>query len=288
MLPQVFHINEGHAGVPRPRAHPPADRSTRASSFSEAKTAIRPGGVFTTHTPVPAGIDRFPRELDGALLHQLVPRGRRGIDELMELGHEPGTPDGEVFNMAVMSAAAGRPRQRRGSKLHGGSSREMFADVWPERPDDEVPIGSVTNGVHGRTWVSRRDGRPARTLRRPRLAARPTERAVGGDHDVPDAELWTVRRAQPRAPGARSPADGCAPAAWPRASRESQVAWTDEALDPSALTIGFARRFATYKRADLLLRDLDRLSALLLDAEPAGAAHLRRQGAPGRRRRARS
>ena len=274
-LPQVFHINEGHAGflalerIRRAMVH-------EGLTFSEAKTAIRPGGVFTTHTPVPAGIDRFPRELMERYFSGWCRDVGLSLDELMELGHEPDTPPGEVFNMAAMSLRLSG--QTNGvARLHGKVSRQMFSGVWPEVPVEEVPIGSVTNGVHAHSWTSRE-------------MSDLFERHVGTDWDeagpdawaaiadVPDRELWSVRRnlrerlvayarRRLRAQGLR------------RGLSESQVAWCDDALDPSALTIGFARRFATYKRANLLLRDVDRLRALLLDADRpvqvifAGKAH---------------
>jgi starch phosphorylase len=274
-LPQVFHINEGHAGFLA------LERIRRlildeGLSFSEAKTAIRPGGVFTTHTPVPAGIDRFPRELMERHFANWCREVGVAFDELMELGHEPGLPMGEVFNMAVMSLRlAGHINGV--SKLHGKVSREMFADVWPELPVEEVPISSVTNGVHGRTWVSRE-------------MSDLFERCVGPDWPqadaeswetittVPDAELWTVRRSNRERlvtfARRRLRRQGLA-----KGLSESQVAWCDEALDPGILTIGFARRFATYKRADLLLHDIERLRRLLLSEERpvqliiAGKAH---------------
>jgi len=274
-LPQVFHINEGHAGFLA------LERIRRmiideSLTFTEAKTAVRPGGVFTTHTPVPAGIDRFPRELMEKYFASWCRDVGVAFDELMELGHEPGAPEGEVFNMAVMSLRlAGQTNGV--AKLHGKVSREMFADVWPETPVEEVPIASVTNGVHGRTWVSRE-------------MSDLFERHVDADwpqasgeswaaiESAPDSEIWTVRR---------STRERLVNFARRRLRRqglnkglsESQVGWTDEALDPALLTIGFARRFATYKRANLMLADMERLRRLLLSPDApvqiivAGKAH---------------
>jgi starch phosphorylase len=274
-LPQVFHINEGHAGFIA------LERIRRAMvdeglSFSEAKTAIRPGGVFTTHTPVPAGIDRFPRELMERYFTNWCREVGVSTDELMELGHEPNTPEGEVFNLAVMSLRlAGQSNGV--AKLHGEVSRQMFSGVWPELPVEEVPIGSVTNGVHGRTWVSRE-------------MSDLLERHVGGDwpeatpdawravESAPDAEMWTVRRSN-RERLVHYARRRLHQAGVAKGLSESQLSWTATALDPQVLTIGFARRFATYKRADLLMRDPDRLRALLLDEERplqiiiAGKAH---------------
>ena len=273
--PQVFHINEGHAGFSA------LERIRRlivdhGLSFSEAKAVVRPSSVFTTHTPVPAGIDRFPRQLMETYFTGWCREVGLAFDELMELGHEPGSPDGEEFNMAVMSLRlAGQTNGV--SALHGEVSREMFAAVWPELPVEEVPISSVTNGVHARTWVCRE-------------MSDLFERHVGSDWPeaapdrwagftgVPSSEVWTVRRSA-RDRMVRYVRARLRQAGLNKGMGEAQVAWTESALDPAVLTIGFARRFATYKRATLLFRDLDRLRALLLDTDRpvqivmAGKAH---------------
>jgi glycogen phosphorylase len=274
-VPQVFHMNEGHAGFLA------LERIRRLMiddglSFAEARTAARPGSIFTTHTPVPAGIDRFPRELIERYFASWCRELGLTIDDLMALGHEPGTPEGETFNMATLSLRmAGRANGV--SSLHGTVSRTMFSGLWPDLPVDEVPIGSVTNGVHARTWVSTE----FRDL---------YQRVLGDDwpeadadawraiDDLPDREIWKLRRANRerlvsytrhrlRQAGSR------------RGLSDSQLDWTDQALDPDTFTVGFARRFASYKRATLLLRDPARLRALLLHPDQpvqiifAGKAH---------------
>ncbi len=274
-LPQVFHINEGHAGFLA------LERIRRLMldhglTFSEAKTAVRPGAVFTTHTPVPAGIDRFPRELMEKYFTSWCREVGLPFDELMELGHEPGEPEGEVFNMAVMSLRlAGQTNGV--AKLHGKVSREMFSGVWPDLPVDEVPISSVTNGVHGRTWVTREMS----DLFERRIGSDWQEAGAdrwGAIESVPDSELWTVRRLH-RERLVRFVRHRLKAAGRAKGMSESQVAWADEALDPGVLTIGFARRFATYKRANLLFGDWERLRALLLSEDRpiqiiiAGKAH---------------
>ncbi len=275
LTPQVFHINEGHAGfsaLERIRVLV----TEHGLSFSEAKAVVRPGSVFTTHTPVPAGIDRFPRELMEKYFTSWCREVGIGFDELMEIGHEPDTPEGEQFNMAVMSLRlAGQTNGV--SQLHGEVSRQMFAKVWPELPVEEVPIAAVTNGVHAGTWVCRE-------------MADLFERHVGSDWPeadpkrwaaftaVPPSEVWTVRRSA-RERMVRYVRARLRQAGINKGLGEAQVAWTDEALDPSVLTIGFARRFATYKRATMLFRDPERLRRLLLDADRpvqivmAGKAH---------------
>jgi starch phosphorylase len=245
-------------------------------SFAEAKAAVRPGAVFTTHTPVPAGIDRFPRELMEKYFSNWCTDVGLTLDDLMALGHEPGTEPGVVFNMAALSLRlAGQSNGV--SALHGEVSQEMFAGIWPDLPVDEVPISSVTNGVHARTWTT------------PEMAS-VYERVIGVDwpeapaeawkaiESVPNRDLWAARR-DCRERLVQYARRRLRHTALERGASESQLAWTDDVLDPAALTIGFARRFATYKRATLLFRDLDRLKALLLNEERpvqlvfAGKAH---------------
>jgi starch phosphorylase len=275
IAPQVFHINEGHAGFLA------LERIRRAMvddglTFAEACAAVRPAAVFTTHTPVPAGIDRFPRELMEQYFASWCRDVGLTLDELMELGHEPGTPAGEVFNMAVMSLRLSGLTNGV-SALHGRVSREMFASVWPDVPVEDIPIGSVTNGIHAPSWTSRE-------------MADLFERHVGSDwpeadatrwaalREVPDRELWAVRRTH-RERLVTYARRRLAEQGRRRSLSEAQVAWTAAALDPDALTIGFARRFATYKRATLLLRDADRLRALVNNPDRpvqfvfAGKAH---------------
>ena len=273
--PEVFHINEGHAGFLA------LERIRRAMvdddlTFAEARTAVRPGGVFTTHTPVPAGIDRFPRPL---MEHHFAGWCREvgvSLDELMALGHEPGTAAGEVFNMACLSLRLSGSTNGV-ARLHGEVSRTMFRGVWPDVPVDEVPIGSVTNGVHARSWTSREmSDLLERSIGRDWPEAEPDRWA--SVRDLSDRELWAVRRTHRERLVAyarqRLVVQGRR-----RGASESQMAWADSALDPAVLTIGFARRFATYKRADLLLTDPERLRALLLDGDRpvqlvmAGKAH---------------
>ncbi len=278
---QVFHTNEGHAGflgLERIRRSIVEDGLT----FDEAVESTRAGSIFTTHTPVPAGIDRFPRDLIDTYFGRWADECGVTIDELMAIGLRPGGTEEEQaeaadrFNMAVMGLRlAGRSNAV--SKLHGQVSRDMFAPLWPDLPVDEVPITSVTNGVHAGTWVSAdmtdllsRHVLPAWDEADPATWARVWA--------CPDDELWRVKdQARARLVAfirerlrARAIADG---------SAATDAAWADDLLDPGALTIGFARRFATYKRANLLLAQPERLQALLLEpARPvqfvfAGKAH---------------
>ncbi|HKH24208.1 MAG TPA: alpha-glucan family phosphorylase [Acidimicrobiales bacterium] len=272
---QVFHTNEGHAGflgLERIRQLV----TDQGLSYPEAIEAVRAGCIFTTHTPVPAGIDRFPRELMDKYFSAWCAEVGVGVDDLMTLGHRPSEPPDERFNMAVMGLRlAGQSNGV--AQLHGEVSREMFADLWSDLPTDEIPITSITNGVHAHTWVS------------PEMADVFT-RHVLPDWDeagpaaweqifeMPDDELWRARE-QGRERLVTFVRRRLKEGARARGLAGSDVAWADEVLDPRVLTIGFARRFATYKRATLLLSQPDRLKALLLSPDRpiqlvfAGKAH---------------
>jgi len=261
--PEVFHMNEGHAGflgVERIRELV----TERGLDFDAAREAVRASTVFTTHTPVPAGIDRFEARLvaqyfgfDNAV--EGVP-----VERVLELGaedYEGGDP--LLFNMAVMGLRLGG-RANGVSLLHGDVSRDMFNGLWQGFDSAEVPIGSITNGVHSPTWVDRK----LADLAASRLT--PEEIATGSGwlrpDGVSDAELWEVRhelRAQLVA-DARARVGS----SWhQRGASPAELGWLDDVLSPDVLTIGFARRVPTYKRLTLMLRDTDRLRALLTDPE---------------------
>jgi starch phosphorylase len=213
--------------------------------------------VFTTHTPVPAGIDRFPRELVSRYFEgdPMLP-----LERVLGLGAEtyPGG-DPHVFNMAVMGMRLAQ-RVNGVSLLHGKVSREMFAGLWPGFDTSEVPIGSITNGVHTRTWVA------------------PEMLTLGESTVVPAATLWSVRRSL-RARLVFETRRRLRASWRARGASEAELTWTDEVLDPDVLTIGFARRVPSYKRLTLMLNDPARLASLLNDASRpiqivvAGKAH---------------
>jgi starch phosphorylase len=271
---QVFHTNEGHAGFlgfERIRTLV-RDEGLR---FAEALEAVRAGSIFTTHTPVPAGIDRFPRPLIEKYFSGFAAEVGISMDELMALGHEPGAAADDPFNMAVMGLRlAGRSNAV--SKLHGAVSRAMFAPLWPGAAEDEVPIASVTNGVHANTWTS---SEMADLLGRHVLPEWPeagTERWARL-HEAPDDEVWRVRE-QTRERLVGYVRERLAQSLAAQGVPEGERAWTHEVLDPRVLTVCFARRFATYKRATLLLSQPERLRRLLLSHNGvqfvfAGKAH---------------
>jgi glycogen phosphorylase len=277
--PEVFHTNEGHAGflgLERIREY-----ASAGLSFEEAIEVCRAGTVFTTHTPVPAGIDRFSRELverhfSGAAGDPALP-----VDRVLALGAEtyPGG-DPTVFNMAVMGMRLAQ-RVNGVSRLHGQVSRDMFAGLWPGFDTAEVPIGSITNGVHAPTWVAGEvlelaNGQPeeAATISQLPEDGHAWERVA---HTAP-ARLWEIRRALRGR--LVTLARERLRASWrQRGTSDAELAWTDEVLDENVLTIGFARRVPSYKRLTLILHDQARLTELMLDPERpvqfiiAGKAH---------------
>ena len=264
--PEVVHMNEGHAGflgLERIRRLIQED----GLDADEAIASVRRGTIFTTHTPVPAGIDRFPRYLidryfgPGGLDVGLT------VDQVMALGAEPGG-DGSLFNMAMMGLRlAGHANGV--SRLHGEVSRSMFHGLWPDREPSAVPIGHITNGVHEETWTAPE----ALELYGAPLRGDDAEAAVAA---VDDGALWRVRSdLRGRLVGeVRSRLRASFTAAG-----VEDVDWTERAFDPDVLTIGFARRVPQYKRLTLILHDTDRLRRLLLDDERpiqlvvAGKAH---------------
>jgi glycogen phosphorylase len=272
---QVFHSNEGHAGFAGLERIRDFIRNDHLS-FDEAIEMARAGTVFTTHTPVPAGIDRFTREL--ITKYFLGWANDCGIDlpRLYALGSRSDEPTEDRFNMAVMGLRLSA-RSNGVAKLHGEVSRQMFSGLWPDVSSSETPIGSVTNGVHAPTWVNDDLAELFGRSLRPDWDAGDPEVWKRAD-SLSDDELWRIKskhrelliadvRRRLRASLER------------RGQSPSESAWADEVLDPNALTIGFARRFATYKRANLLLSQRDRLLALLNSTDRpiqfvfAGKAH---------------
>ncbi|MER6784410.1 glycosyltransferase family 1 protein [Streptomyces sp. NPDC000658] len=278
--PEVFHTNEGHAGFLGLERI--AELADEGLDFDSALEAVRSGTVFTTHTPVPAGIDRFDRALVARHFGPDAELPRMDVDRILRLGMET-YPGGEpnLFNMAVMGLRLAQ-RANGVSLLHGRVSREMFSGLWPGFDPDEVPITSVTNGVHAPTWVAPEVLR----LGARQIGAERAEDAlsVGGSErwdavaDIPDQDIWELRRdlREQLVVEVRERLR----ASWrQRGAGTAELGWIDGVLDPDVLTIGFARRVPSYKRLTLMLRDRDRLTDLLLHAERpiqivvAGKAH---------------
>jgi starch phosphorylase len=278
--PEVFHTNEGHAGFLGLERI--AELGDEGLDFASALEAVRAGTVFTTHTPVPAGIDRFDREVVARHFGADAELPRIDVERILALGMET-YPGGEpnLFNMAVMGLRLGQ-RANGVSLLHGQVSREMFSGLWPGFDPEEVPITSVTNGVHAPTWVAPEVFR----LGSRQIGAQRTEDAltVGGSDrwdavaEIADQEIWDLRRVL-REQLVLEVRDRLRASWRQRGAGTAELGWIDGVLDPDVLTIGFARRVPSYKRLTLMLRDRDRLMDLLLDAERpvqivvAGKAH---------------
>ena len=270
--PEVFHTNEGHAGFLGLERIRELVAANPGMTFDEALEAGRAGTVFTTHTPVPAGIDRFPIDLiaqhfGGDNASPGVP-----VDRVLQLGAEsyPGG-DPSVFNMAVMGLRMAQ-RANGVSLLHGEVSRGMFAGLWPGFDPADVPITSVTNGVHAPTWTAR----PVLEL----AHGASIDDAEGWEAiaSAPDHDLWAIKRVLREELVAM--ARGRLRESWVnRGASDAELGWIDSVLDPDVLTIGFARRVPSYKRLTLMLRNPERLRQLLLDPDQpvqlvvAGKAH---------------
>lgn len=262
--PSVMHLNEGHSAfavLERARERIVDD----GLSFQDAlrETAIQT--VFTTHTPVEAGHDRFPSDLVERELGWL--RAALQIDrhQMMALGRVNEHDEGERFCMTVLAMRGARWRNGV-SSLHGHVARRMWNRLWPNRSEEEVPIGHITNGVHVRSWLALSMNRIYDRYLGSDWPARQSDRtAWNGIESVDDAELWETHEVLRRY----------------LVSFVRTRAGRADLLDPHALTIGFARRFATYKRGTLVLTDLDRLARILGDASRpvqlvfAGKAHPR-------------
>jgi starch phosphorylase len=272
---QVFHTNEGHAGflgLERIRKL----ITVEGLAWQEAIEAARSGTVFTTHTPVPAGIDRFSRDLMEKYFSGWAEECGVSIDTLMSIGHFPGENPTDPFNMAVMGLRlAGRSNGV--ARLHGRTSREMFQGLWPNVPTEEIPIASITNGVHGRTWVSSQMDDLYSKYVSPAWDDAGAEEWAGIT-EARDDELWRARE-QGREALVNFVRERLRRSESGRGVSVTDAAWTDDVLDPRFLIVGFSRRFATYKRATLLLSQPERLRALLLDEQRplqlvfAGKAH---------------
>jgi glycogen phosphorylase len=275
--PQVCHLNEGHAAfavLERARSY----MQQTGQDFATAFATTRAGNLFTTHTAVAAGFDRFAPELIEQYLGRYA-KDRLGIttEQLMALGRANPQDWSESFNMAYL-AIRGSGAVSGVSRLHGKVSRQIFGSLFPRWPEDEVPVAHVTNGVHVPTWDSRQAESLWRGVSGPDCWQSADDTAAARIRQVSDADLWRFRNE------ARADLIVSARAYLSRMlliSGESvEVAEAaGQLLDPQVLTLGFARRFATYKRPNLLLRDTARLLRLLSNADHpvqliiAGKAH---------------
>ena len=274
--PSAWHMNEGHSAfltLERMREYIHQGLTTE-----EAIRKVSASNIFTTHTPVPAGNDEFPFWMIEKYFSNLWPEFNMTREEFFNLACQIQSWKSENFSMSVLALRLADQRNAV-SELHGQVSRKMWSFIWPDRKLEDVPITHITNGVHTGTWLARR----MRVL---------YERYLGSDfleniddpevwaqiENIPDNELWLVRRHLKRK--LVTYASDRARAQWLTSNvHPVQVIASGVLLDPYALTIGFARRFATYKRANLILRNPDRLLRLLNQSNApiqiifAGKAH---------------
>jgi starch phosphorylase len=275
--PAVYHMNEGHSAfacLERIRTL----MKEQNLSFGEAFECVYASNVFTTHTPVPAGNDLFDTKMVESYLGEYVKELEVSFKDFLALGRKNYANDGDSFEMTIL--ALKMSAQINGvSKLHTEVSRKMWNPLWQEVPNGEVPIRPITNGVHVPSWISPDMAALYDRYLSPRWIEDPdNEKVWEGVDRIPDSELWRTheRNRERLVAFAR------------RRLREQRirrgapfadVKEVDEVLNPQALTIGFARRFATYKRGDLIFKDPDRLEKILSDPDRpvqiimAGKAH---------------
>ncbi|UKL12940.1 alpha-glucan family phosphorylase [Dissulfurimicrobium hydrothermale] len=265
LTPTVCHMNEGHS------AFMAIERLIQLMqndglSYTEAVEAVRSTSIFTTHTPVQAGIDRFPPEMIRRYFTKTVEGLGIDMEEFLGLGRINPSDPTEAFSMAVLAIKMAS-KTNGVSKLHSEVSRKMWANIWPQIPQHEVPITHITNGIHTLGWMSSEMARLYQRYLGTRWIDEPTDHAIWKRvEQIPAFEIWRSRermietlisfartrlKKQLQAKGLSS----------------YQIEKAEEVLDPEALTIGFARRFATYKRAALLFKDLERLKKILTDPE---------------------
>ncbi len=271
VAPEVFHTNEGHAGflgLERIRELT-EDLGAENLTFEAALEVSRAGTVFTTHTPVPAGIDRFPHDLIAQYFGGENANAGVPVDRILALGTEDYSGgDPSVFNMAVMGFRLSQ-RANGVSALHGVVSRDMFGGLWPDFDAGERPIISITNGVHAPTWVAREIFDLVRAhgvTPGPSPDADPLERVFEIADEVSGTDIWATKRLL-RERLVHDARKRLTKSWQQRGAAPAELTWIDSALDPDVLTIGFARRVPSYKRLTLMLREPDRLKRLLLDPE---------------------
>ncbi len=275
--PEVYHINEGHS------AFLALERirwlmETEGLTFAEAREAASSGLVFTTHTPVTAGHDRFPPHLMDHYFADYVQRLGLSRYDFLALGRVDPNNQQETFCMTVLALRLAS-HTNGVSKLHGEVSRDMWQALWPGVPQEEIPITHITNGVHFLSWISRDMKELYDRYLGPRWREEPADQSAWQRAEqIAPEELWRTheRRRERLVAFTRQ---RLRKQLRRRGVSSSEIEAANEVLDPEALTIGFARRFATYKRATLILRDRERLARILNDPDRpvqilyAGKAH---------------
>jgi starch phosphorylase len=273
----VTHMNEGHSaflGMERIRNY----IRYEGLSKKEAIQALWPTNIFTTHTPVPAGNERFGIDMMQKYFHTIADGTEIGWDEFIALGRENPEDHQEPFCMTVLAIRLSAYNNGV-SELHGAVSREMWKQIWPDLPEDEIPITHITNGVHSRSFLSPEMTELLDRYFGPRFYDEPTYTEIWERMDrISDEDIWRTHeiRKNKLVSFARTRLKD---QLTHRGASQSKVVYADEVLSPYTFTISFARRFATYKRATLLFRDPDRLRRLLTNPDRpvqiifAGKAH---------------
>jgi starch phosphorylase len=277
--PAVCHMNEGHAAflaLERVRRL----METSRLSFAEAREAASAGLVFTTHTPVEAGHDYFPPDLMDRYFGEYARSLGLSFHDFLALGRRNPGDQAESFCMTVLALHMAT-RSNGVARLHGEVSRRMWQGLWPGVPENEIPIGHITNGVHFESWISREMKELYDRYLGPRWREEPANQTVWHRAEqIASEELWRTheRRRRRLVSYARQ---SLASQLQQRGASQMAVQFAEEVLDSEVLTIGFARRFAPYKRATLLLRDPDRLDRIVNNPDRpvqfifAGKAHPR-------------
>lgn len=283
--PTVCHMNEGHAAflsLERIRQF----MTESGCDFRTARQVVVPGNVFTTHTPVPAGFDLFHPELLERYLTKTLDDLKLPFNSFLRLGRIDQDNPGEAFNMAVL-AMENSDYVNGVAKLHAKVTRGMFNARWPDFPEEEVPVRAITNGIHTHTWISKgmlelfNEYLPAGWENN--VADPDVWKAVA---DIPDEEIWNVRE-NLRGDLVRFTRKHLQSRADIERNIRPDFGMVNGILDPRVLTIGFARRFATYKRATLMLTDRERLLKALFHSERpiqiviAGKSHPRDDAGKG-------
>ena len=274
LQPTVYHMNEGHSAFLAVE-HISHLMRTRELSLEEARELASASLVFTTHTPVEAGHDYFHPDLINRYFGETARQLGLAQADFLELGRAPGKGE---FCMTVLALRLAS-HANGVSKLHGEVSRKMWQSLWPNVPVEEVPIGHVTNGVHFRSWISAEFNQLYERYLGPNWREEPVNSEVWSRvKSIPAEELWRTHERRRERLIAWTRRRVCEQR-MRRGAPQAEIDAAAEVLDPDTLTIGFARRFATYKRATLILRDMDRLRRILTDpARPvqlifAGKAH---------------
>jgi len=277
--PKTYHMNEGHSAflsLERARFL----MAEKGVSFDEAREAVVASNVFTTHTPVPAGNDAFEPWLIDKYFSWCWQQLGLEREEFLALGRQEPANKEEPMSLTVLALKLSSFRNGV-SKLHGSVSRKLWANVWPSVPVNELPITSITNGIHTRSWISHDLATLYDRYLGPGWHEKPADESVWKAVErIPDTEIWRTherRRERLVAFARRRLVEQSAR----RGAGAAELAAAREVLEPETLTIGFARRFATYKRASLILTDMERFAALVNHPERpiqfifAGKAHPR-------------